>query len=709
MNKLAKRALSLISALVMTASGALGSISAGVIASADDSRIYEYSYNWSRYASLETEEKELTLYYLEDPIVKLGYSVPKNLPTSCTLPEWEDYTWSASDIGFYIDPTEFRNGNITVSAREKKYVTKAFQSSDYYYTDNIYGVSNDRTKRIHYTVKFYNYANKLREQKVAEWVKNNITSDMTTRQKVEAVVRKTTYGAYQGGCDVVLSTSDGDCIDYSISALYFFQALGLPARVRTDYFTLTGDGMHLTSFSNHHNNWVMIDGELYIVECTPWGNKTTEGYLSSITANLENVSKNTGGVMTDGKYAYFLLADGTLELYDIVNLTYELPEVWTVPNQTVINGKTYKISRLGPIGHLTTCYTDFPTVKEIVISKGVTFDPDYGSCISESWFPNLKKLTLNEDINTISHIRGNMLIDATMATIDTVMDNSYSSIYHLEIDGTAYGNFGKDVMAAYKEDTEEEWASYYLCNISDPNNCALTINVPDASNDSLVLNKDSHNFPSKLTAFSVKNGSYYFPGLEPGAYTAKYTNADGEERSFPITVTGKKMTFNITNSMLYSTFFLIDARYYIPNATLDAVTLTDKNGKSYPVTRDKRYYYGFNADLLPDGTYEMTAHLPYWPDSKTTVTIQNGKPAEEQYTFNVYKYGDVNHDNKVNLEDYSDLAKYIAEWDGYENTVDPASADLNGSGAPDLDDLSILAKCIAEWDGYNETYIDRQP
>ena len=66
--------------------------------------------------------------------------------------------------------------------------------------------------------------------------------------------------------------------------------------------------------------------------------------------------------------------------------------------------------------------------------------------------------------------------------------------------------------------------------------------------------------------------------------------------------------------------------------------------------------------------------------------------------------GDVNSDNKVDLNDYSDLAKYFAEWSGYDKIVNIEAVDFNNSGTADLDDLSILAKYLAEWTGYQETY-----
>ena len=68
------------------------------------------------------------------------------------------------------------------------------------------------------------------------------------------------------------------------------------------------------------------------------------------------------------------------------------------------------------------------------------------------------------------------------------------------------------------------------------------------------------------------------------------------------------------------------------------------------------------------------------------------------------KMGDVNSDNSVDLSDYSDLAKFLAEWAGYDQIINYRTADLNKNGVPDLEDLSILAKYFSEWSGYAETY-----
>ena len=107
------------------------------------------------------------------------------------------------------------------------------------------------------------------------------------------------------------------------------------------------------------------------------------------------------------------------------------------------------------------------------------------------------------------------------------------------------------------------------------------------------------------------------------------------------------------------------------------------------------------ADSMKETTVQMATLIPGFSAAEGCYSglafDLAGKP---------FKKGDVNRDGVVDLSDYSDLAKYFAEWTGFDEIVDVRAADLNNSGAPDLEDLSILAKYFAEWPGYEETYFD---
>ncbi|MBR6103025.1 MAG: hypothetical protein IKP95_11395 [Ruminococcus sp.] len=116
--------------------------------------------------------------------------------------------------------------------------------------------------------------------------------------------------------------------------------------------------------------------------------------------------------------------------------------------------------------------------------------------------------------------------------------------------------------------------------------------------------------------------------------------------------------------------------------------------------------------LLPQGTFfTVSAEADYVDAYGNTwsYSAEDGSsiyyPGEVKIKPSKIKKGDVNRDGTVDLSDYSDLAKYFSEWEGYDKIVNVKAADLNNSGAPDLDDLSILAKCFSEWTDYREKYL----
>ncbi len=696
-----------ILSLIMSAALAVGAVTAQFVGNditvfADDSRITPYDIDPKWFAEDKITEKEVDLYFLEDGIKKLGYSLPADLPTQYVIPEWEDYVWSTSLLSGDLNLTDFKTGVMTVSESQTKYVTKSGYESVYNQSCDVYGRSSDRTRMIHYKVNLHNYALTLRKQAAKKWVAENITSDMTTMQKVEAVIRKLTYGAYGGGVDAVLGTSDGDCIDYSIDALYYFKEMGIPARVRFDggYIPAIG-GVFL---SNHHNNWVIIDGDVYIIECTPWGNKTTEGYLDSIKVNVDKVTGNTAGIMTDGKYSYWLLDDGTLELVDIINLTYELPEVWTIPESTVINGKTYKISKLGPINYLTTCYTDFPTVREIIVPSGIKPDSNFSYVFSSHYFPNLEKLTLNESVHSLDWLNVStnstsakpLMIDATMTTIDTVSEED-KSYYLLRLTNavTLYTNVTDVLREAYEKDTEHDSNPWHLIDSSNPDSRKITLTAPSPDNGSLRLCVGSNSTP--ICPFSVKDGKYEFPYMVPGEYTVKYT-IDGEQKEYPITLGDKDIDLKLTENM----FNYMPIGVYANDSSITAdmmkelrlqLTITDATGKKYKIADDGYTFY-FKIYDLPDGTYNIYVRLPGYTSNAFSVTIKDGKYGSGgRPIIYLYKCGDLNNDGSINNADLLLVKSHIKGINKLTG-LDILKADVNGDGQVNNADLLIMKSHI---------------
>ena len=66
--------------------------------------------------------------------------------------------------------------------------------------------------------------------------------------------------------------------------------------------------------------------------------------------------------------------------------------------------------------------------------------------------------------------------------------------------------------------------------------------------------------------------------------------------------------------------------------------------------------------------------------------------ASETQEIDIFLYGDVNGDGKVDIDDLTRLRKYFAEL----TTVKFPGADANGDGTVDIDDLTLLRKFIAE-------------
>ena len=106
--------------------------------------------------------------------------------------------------------------------------------------------------------------------------------------------------------------------------------------------------------------------------------------------------------------------------------------------------------------------------------------------------------------------------------------------------------------------------------------------------------------------------------------------------------------------------------------------------------------YSFAA--VPAGTYTLKVakkgHAP-WTEE---ITVDSAAIAKD---VTIYLYGDINGDGFVKANDKTVLARYLANWPGYETLpVYPAVADLNGDGFIKANDKTVLARYLANWPGY---------
>ena len=113
---------------------------------------------------------------------------------------------------------------------------------------------------------------------------------------------------------------------------------------------------------------------------------------------------------------------------------------------------------------------------------------------------------------------------------------------------------------------------------------------------------------------------------------------------------------------------------------------------------------GGNGSIPTTAAHEFSTDGAAWtPCTGATENLDTGKYyvrvkangtqlASETQEIDIFLYGDVNGDGKVDIDDLTRLRKYIAE----SSTVIFPGADANGDGTVDIDDLTRLRRYFAE-------------
>ena len=124
-----------------------------------------------------------------------------------------------------------------------------------------------------------------------------------------------------------------------------------------------------------------------------------------------------------------------------------------------------------------------------------------------------------------------------------------------------------------------------------------------------------------------------------------------------------------------------------PALTPTLLTLTGGKG-SIPTTAAHEFSTDGMAWTPCTGATENLDTGKYYVRVKANGT----QLASETQEIDIFLYGDVNGDGKVDIDDLTRLRKYFAEL----TTVKFPGADANGDGTVDIDDLTLLRKFIAE-------------
>ena len=105
------------------------------------------------------------------------------------------------------------------------------------------------------------------------------------------------------------------------------------------------------------------------------------------------------------------------------------------------------------------------------------------------------------------------------------------------------------------------------------------------------------------------------------------------------------------------------------------------------------------TSYLPDGNYVVRI-------GNDTGSVQNFTLVSEEETVTII-YGDVNNNGKVNALDVRDIKRYLAGWDGYdETTLNLSAGDVNGNGKVNALDVRDIKRHLASWDGYETLPIE---
>ena len=124
---------------------------------------------------------------------------------------------------------------------------------------------------------------------------------------------------------------------------------------------------------------------------------------------------------------------------------------------------------------------------------------------------------------------------------------------------------------------------------------------------------------------------------------------------------------------------------YTVNGNIVTLTFRIKDG-----TEEKDYPITLSYDSDSDAIFDIDFNPVEFAIINGVVTVANTI------------CGDVNGDSKITALDNAYLARYLAKWKGYdESVVDTSAADTNDDGKVTAMDNAVLARYLAKWKGYD--------
>lgn len=422
-------------------------------------------------------KQKVTLYALNPGVTEI--SIPSDFPTSYQIPTPSGKGTTTYKIisGDSVDVSS--KGLVTPRLHNYTYITSTGTSEgkEYEFTETIICVTRGTTS---YNISFQleSYATYYAEKKMDDFLKNNITSSMSSYEKVDTIAKwiatNTSYSANYSGYVSLMIFGAGDCWATTSAINYMCRKLGFTAYTRIASND-PGAG------SGHRNSLVIIDGKRYIVECGYDGNAPRPYVIYQ---------------MSD-EFSYEILDDGTLRLTQYEGLDTNV----TIPG--TINGRTVTV-----LGNTT-----FQSAT--VTPTSVTL-PDTLTTIEKNAFYTCDKLTTITVPKNVSSIGLAAFVTDVSAPSITQINVDPQNPYFISKNGVLYDKAGTTLMFFPSGRSGEfqipdgtikidDYAFYYSKNLT-------SVNMPDTVTD---LGEGAFGDCSKLESVNLGNkliniGNYAF-------------------------------------------------------------------------------------------------------------------------------------------------------------------------------------------------------
>ncbi|MBR1416258.1 MAG: fibronectin type III domain-containing protein [Bacilli bacterium] len=235
---------------------------------------------------------EVTIYALDDNY-KEKVSIPSNYKQSFQIKVSDNENKPTYSTDYFKEVEVSDTGLITPS-KKTWYCNSSYCStskmqdytstrSEYSFgTFNVYVRVDGKTYTI--KVNVVNYAVTYSQNVMKDYIKKNITSDMTEYQKMQKIaefVASYPYGYSTSYVGFILGNG-ADCIGSSNTIVWMANQVGIKAHIR---YAVKDAG----AGNNHHNVAAMLDGKLYIIEAGYYQTTTPRPYYIFGTENAWSV------------------------------------------------------------------------------------------------------------------------------------------------------------------------------------------------------------------------------------------------------------------------------------------------------------------------------------------------------------------------------------------------------------------------------------